>query len=83
MPGYDPKEDGCRYSPSCLTCPLPQCKHDMGQGGLARYLKGKAKQERVATIYREDLTAEEAAERFGITVRTVYRMLVRAREVGG
>jgi len=21
-------DDGCEYSPSCLRCPLPVCKHD-------------------------------------------------------
>ena len=33
------EDTGCRYSPTCQTCPLPKCKHDMANGELARWLR--------------------------------------------
>ena len=65
---------GCRWSPSCLACPLPQCVHDAPRrgagGGRPRPLNwGPILAARAAG----ELRAEVAA-RFGVTERTVSRI---------
>ena len=73
------EDTGCEASESCLGCPLPKCKHD----DPAWYQRNRrlAKDFQVMyTIQLEGLSVEEAAERFSVTVRTVFRMLQRCRE---
>ena len=70
---------GCDLAPSCLSCPLPRCKYDdpdhfHRQRRLARDL------EVVTTMRLEGLTVEAAAERFSVTVRTVFRIQARSRQ---
>ena len=71
-------DDGCEVSPACLRCPLPQCKHD--EPGW--YLRAQ-KAERDRTIRRlrsrEGATVAQLARRFGLSKRTVFRVLHRAR----
>lgn len=74
-------DTGCAASPSCLQCPLPQCKHD-DPIWFQLYLRLARDRERCSAMTREGLTVEEAAERFGVQVRTVYRMMRRVRLEG-
>ena len=76
---YHYEDTGCEVSPSCLTCPLPQCKYDdpvwfQRHRRMARDLKVWT------TMQLEGLTADEAAERFSVTVRTIFRIMRRCRE---
>ena len=79
MPEFCHYEDtGCEVSAACLDCPLPQCKFDdpawyQRNRRLARDFKV------MYTIQQESLSMEEAAERFSVTVRTVFRTLQRCR----
>ncbi len=73
------EDTGCEASSSCLNCPLPRCKYDdpvwfQRNQRLARDLKV------LTTMRLEDLTVEEAAERFSVTVRTIFRIMRRCRE---
>lgn len=76
------QDTGCFASPSCLDCSLPVCVHD---GGGA-YLQGLRMDGRAAAAGRlvavEGRRVEEAAERLGVTARTVYRYLARWRGSG-
>ncbi len=76
------KDTGCKYFPSCLNCPLPECLYDNPQA-LAKY-RAQQRRERdrsvAATITQENLNTKEAAVRFETTERTIYRILRRARE---
>ena len=80
VPEFYPYEDtGCEVSPSCLNCPLPQCKYDdpdwfQRHRRIARDLKVWS------TMQSEGLTVDEAADRFSVTVRTVFRIMRRCRE---
>ena len=75
--GYLERPDrGCEVSPSCLACPLERCKYDDPESYLL-HLRQQADREKLAVIRTEWLTPAEAAERFGITQRTVYRLLAR------
>ena len=75
---YHYEDTGCEASPSCLNCPLPRCKYD----DLAWYQRNRRLAKDFQMMYiieRERLSVEEAAERFSITVRTVFRILRRCR----
>lgn len=82
VPEYYHYEDtGCEVSPSCLSCPLPQCKYDdpvwfQQHRRMARDLKVWS------TMQSEGLNVEEAADRFSVTVRTVFRIMRRCRNAG-
>ena len=70
-------DTGCRYAPKCLSCPLPQCVHDGYRAGQSRNASRDA--EYMAIIATEQLTPSQAAERFGITKRTVFRIQARSK----
>ena len=68
------QDEGCSASPTCLTCPLPVCKYDMGtrRHVLTSYVR--------ALAIRKDHAATGAmittlAQRHGCSVRTVNRAL--------
>lgn len=78
---YHYEDTGCEVSPSCLNCPLPQCKYDdptwfQRHRRIARDLKVWS------TMQSESLSVEDTAERFSVTVRTVFRIMRRCRESG-
>ena len=80
VPEFYPYEDtGCEVAGSCLNCPLPQCKYDdpawfQRNRRLARDFKIWS------AMQQFDLTVEEAAERFEVTVRTIFRIMRRCRD---
>jgi len=68
------QDEGCSVSPTCLNCPLPVCKYDMGMRRhvLTSYMRAFAIQrDRAATGAR----ISELAQRHGCSVRTVNRAL--------
>ena len=72
------EDTGCEASESCLNCPLPRCKHD----DPAWYQRNRRRAKDFQVMYAmqlEDLSMEEAAERFSVTVRTIFRILQRCR----
>ena len=73
------EDTGCEVSPSCLNCPLPRCKYD-DPVWFQRYRRMGRDLKVWRTIQVESLTAEAAAERFSVTVRTVFRIMRRCRE---
>ena len=72
------QDGGCDLYPSCLTCPLPRCRYDDPGGAAAMLRTG-----RDATIIRlassDGLTVDELATMFGVSRRTVFRVLRAAR----
>ena len=73
------EDTGCEVSRSCLNCPLPRCKYDdpiwfQRNRRLARDFKVWS------AIQQDDLSVEDAAERFSVTVRTIFRIMRRCRE---
>ncbi len=76
---YHYEDTGCEASDSCLDCPLPRCRYD----DPAWYQRNRrlARDFRILrTMQQEALSIEETAVRFGITSRTVFRILQRCRE---
>jgi hypothetical protein len=64
------RDTGCEMSPSCLSCPLPICKHDdpkWAQRGRVTW---------VASVYEaHDRSVARTAEAMGVTRRSVHRAL--------
>ena len=69
-------DTGCEASMSCLECPLPRCKFDDPVWYQAYRRRERDEEIASACIY-ENLQAFEAANRFGVSVRTVQRALRR------
>jgi hypothetical protein len=68
------RDTGCKVSPSCLQCPLPRCKYD-DPAWYRRYrLRGRNHQV-WQTHQAERATIFELAHRFGVSPRTIHRVL--------
>lgn len=83
MSEYVPMADtGCDVSPSCLKCPLPQCKFEN-----PAYTPHQADKHRLyAGVYAARLAGETVnglAERFGVSGRTVSRIIAAKGVFGG
>ena len=81
------RDSGCQEAgvSSCLDCPLPRCVEEMTaaeRAALAARHREKWDVERVRVIREEGLSVEDAAERFSISPRTVWRILARTRKAG-
>ena len=68
---------GCAAAPKCLTCPLPRCRED-DWVSYALTERQKADVVLATTVIQDHLTREQAAERFGVTTRTISRIMQRA-----
>jgi len=64
---------GCDIFPSCLHCPLPQCRHDypLGIGSINREANARLCLELAA----QGMTNDELARRFDCPKRTIQRYL--------
>ena len=74
---YPYQDTGCDISPSCLRCTLPQCKHD-DPGWLRRVQQQQRDQQVLAALQSHSLSIAEAAARFDLSQRTIFRILKRA-----
>ena len=76
---YTYRDDGCDVSPSCLRCPLPQCKHD--EPGWYQRMQRVQRDRTISRLRRrEGLSVTQLARRFGVSKRTVFRALHRAKD---
>ena len=78
-PGIDHYSDnGCEVALTCLECPLSRCKFD----DMAWFISYRrlARDFRIASaVHSEGLSISEAAQRFSVTTRTIFRVLNRCR----
>ena len=74
-------DTGCDLFHSCLSCPRRRCKYD-DPVEAQRERAMMQDRRKVDVMEREKLTVREAAERFGVTARTVHRILARTRRGG-
>ncbi len=82
LPEHFPYHDkGCNVSPSCLHCPLRQCRHD-DPGWLRREGRAQRDTQVLHARRREGATILELARRYSISERTVHRILARAQNGG-
>ena len=79
---YPYRDDGCEASPSCLRCPLPQCKYD-DPGWLQRHRRNERDSEVVTALREQGFSVPEVAQRFEMSQRTVFRIVKRAGATAG
>ena len=72
------QDTGCEVAGACLECPLSRCKFD-DMEWFIKYRRMAHDLRMAAAIHGEGLSIEQAAERFSITPRTVFRVLRRCR----
>ena len=72
------QDNGCEFADSCLNCPLPKCIYDQ-PGGRQRWLKGLRDRDIVRLASSEGKGVKELATRFGVSQRTVQRVLKRMK----
>lgn len=72
------QDTGCEVAGDCLECPLSRCKFD-DMRWFIKYRRMARDLRMVADIHGEGLSIAQAAERFSITPRTVFRVLRRCR----
>lgn len=71
------RDTGCSVWPSCLSCPLPRCVHEV-PGGVAwgrAWLRGQ----QVLEARQRRMTVPQLARAFGLSERQVYRILRAAK----
>ena len=70
------RDEGCDFHPSCLTCPLPRCRYDE-PGGVRALLNSGRDREILHLRRRQGLPVDTLARRYGVSRRTVFRILQR------
>jgi len=78
LPEHHTYQDrGCDVSPTCLACPLPQCRYDMRHGLSS--MQSAERKRRVAKMLDDGANVGEIAAALGVATRTVYRYVQDAR----
>lgn len=75
---YHYQDEGCELSASCLNCPFPDCVYTE-PGGRRRWLKGLRDEEVFKLSTSQGKGVRELAVVFGVSRRTIQRILKRAR----
>lgn len=73
------KDEGCEFADSCLDCPFPECIYALPRG-RQRWLKKTRDREVVKLFNARGKKVKELAMMFGVSTRTIQRILKRARD---
>ena len=73
---YEYKDTGCEVAPRCLSCPRSSCKYDDPHYRRVRQVVQDAPI--LEAMQDGALSAEAAARRFNVNVRTIYRVKARS-----
>jgi hypothetical protein len=71
------QDEGCRFSPSCLDCPLPECVED-GPGAERKFSKSKRNAAVARLHFEQKKTFPELAGLFGIEESTVRKIVEKS-----
>ncbi|KKN55161.1 hypothetical protein LCGC14_0585330 [marine sediment metagenome] len=74
-------DDGCEAASSCFVCPLLDCKYDVGNRRLTGRKVEEARGRRDVEIIKaseQNVPVSQLAVRFGVNMRTIYRVLKRS-----
>ena len=69
------KDDGCDAAVTCLECPLSLCKYD-DPGWLQRENR-RTRDDEIFRLRSQQIPVAEISKRFGISTRTVHRVVQR------
>jgi hypothetical protein len=67
------RDDGCSISVSCFECPLPRCRYEE-PGGLRAVINATRDHE-MLQLRMQGTSVEELAGLFGVSRRTVFRVI--------
>ena len=70
-------DTGCDIYRSCLTCPLVRCRYD--EPGGARKLLSDERDRSILALRGKGRPIDVIADRFGVSRRTVFRVLAQSR----
>jgi hypothetical protein len=73
------RDDGCEFADSCLNCTFPECIYAQ-PGGRQQWLKGLRDKEVLRLFSGQGKGAKELGVMFGVSQRTIQRILKRARD---
>lgn len=73
---------GCDLFPSCLNCPLPRCRYEE-PGGANALMRSGRDASIVAMAGERGMTVDALAQMFGLSRRTIFRVLRAQRATGG
>lgn len=80
-----PADTGCEVSPSCLRCPLPQCRYDdplwFEDYRRRQRVQATATKVRALGVLPKEQAVKAVALALGIDARTVYRRLAQERHL--
>ena len=65
------KDSGCRFSASCLNCPIEICIYD--NPSLVRNLEKNRRDENIIKDRAQGLSNKQISEKYNISIRTVHR----------
>ena len=67
------RDEGCRFWSACLSCPFTRCLFE--EPGGARRALNAARDGEIRRLFAAGEPAVAIAEQFGVTRRTIYRVL--------
>lgn len=70
-------DEGCELARACLSCPLPRCRYD-DPGVRRNPLKNRRNHDIAHLRQAEGIGIGELAAKFGLSKRSVHRILRRA-----
>jgi hypothetical protein len=70
------QDTGCQVWHACLSCPLARCIYD----APSQALRVRLRDAKIARLAGEGWTAAALADRYGMSIRQVYRILSRQRQ---
>jgi hypothetical protein len=73
------QDNGCDFAESCLNCPFPRCLYDQ-PGGRKRWLKTLRDEAVLRLFTGQGKKVKDLALMFGVSRRTIQRVLKRAKE---
>ena len=71
------KDSGCRFSSSCLSCPIEICIYD--DPSFIRNLEKNNRYRNIIEDRSKGLSNQQIAEKYNISVRTVHRALKKIK----
>lgn len=71
------KDSGCRFSSSCLSCPIEICIYD--DPSFVRNLEKNNRYRNIIEDRSKGLSNKQIAEKYNISVRTVHRALKKIK----
>ena len=80
-PTYDAYPDrGCKFSPTCITCPLEACRYDKTPP-RGKSSTTDAKRQQARLLRDGGLTVQETALRMGMSARGVFALFEREKKL--